>query len=441
MNTDDNTNPDSVARFALLDMGSKPSAKPGPSATEAIAGKTILPRAKAAAANERAMLKDVAGVELGSKGLGFDDALTTGGLVYDEGTKMLGSGVQVALDSRMKWDKLPTANVAAADHYDEVTAEQRSDYRGIALSGLVVDEKGHLTRANGGLRFSDWSWGQVRAMAAKNTPLRNNFNAWLPKSAKTATFRTRHPNLETHTRELFAAVSGKYTVADGHKLLKTISGGLPSETRGRVDYDQDTTRLSADLTLQNPYEIEDDIAVGRLHRLGVRLTTRDDGGERIRIRLYAERIACINCTLIPVEIAGIDHVHKGNVRYIMQAVRNLTSNAGRIMGEFAEHWSAAHITRVFDGAATSEQAQKVFVKLIDGGFVNANGIKKAELVERLVGAWSIEPGNTYQAINRAITRAAHGYSWAPEVDEQLEEQAGQLLYQRVQVVNQLGISI
>ena len=427
-----------TTRFSLIEMDDAPKADaPTPAP---VPGRDIVESARAAAANERALVQDITGIELSAKGMGMDGFSTPGGLVYDEGTKMLDSGVAVALASRTEWDALPLATVAAAEHAATIAAEGRKDYREIKLSNLVVDHEGHLTRANGGLRFSDWSWGQVRGMAPRGTALRNNFNSWMRTSDYVGTFRTRYPDSETRTRELFAAVSDKYAVNDGHEVLSMVADQLPGMTRGRISYDADTTRVEADMTIHNPYELEDDIAVGRLHRMGLRYTTRDDGGERHRLRLYAERIACINCTLIPFDIAGIERVHVGDPAQIWQDIAALVARSADIMGQFADHWQAAHVTRVFNGTSMVDEAQAMFGRLVDGGFIDANGTSKKVLVERLVAAWADEPGNTYQAINRAITRAAHGFDWATGTSDDLEDQAGVLLYQRVQVLNSLGMA-
>ena len=408
-------------------------------AAEVVPGKTIVESARKVAANERAILKDVSGIDLSAKG-GAEFGSTDGGLIYDEGTAMLDCGVQVALNSRAAWDKLPTAKTEASRHNAVVEAEERKDYSRTALKGLILDDKGLLTRANGGLRFTDASWGQFRAMAPRGVELRNNFNTWLPESTVSSTLRTRRPDRETQTRELYAAVSRKYAVNDGHKVLNRIAEVLPAMTRARVDYDPETTRLEADLTLHNPYEMKDDIAVGRLHRLGVRYTTRDNGGERHRIRFYGERIACINCTLIPFDIVGLERVHVGSPAAIWTQINRILADADNIMGEFARHWEGAHMSRIVEGAGTPDEVKAVFGQLVDGGFIDTDGTSNKVLVTRLMESWSTEPGYTYQAVNRAVTRAAHGFDWSSGVSDDLEDQAGQLLYQRVSVLNSLGLN-
>lgn len=438
-----NTLPDSETRFSLIELDDgKPvtvQAEVAQPAGELIPGRDIVESGRQVAANERELVKDITGIELSSKGGGMEAFDPAGALIYDEGTKMMAQGVEKAMDSRNTWDSLPTARVATATLSAEVKAERRKDYQDVELANLIVDAEGHLTRANGGLRFTDWSWSQVRSMAPRGIALRNNFNSWLGESEASAVFRTRNPDPSTKTRQLFAAVSDRYAVTDGHDVLARVADRLPGMTRGRVTYSPSTTRLEADMTLHNPYECEDDVVVGRLHRLGLRYTTRDDGGERHRLRLYAERIACINCTLIPFDIAGLDKIHTGDAAAVWQAIDEILVHAESIMGQFADHWHAAHVTRIMDGAGTAEGAQGVFGRLVDAGLVEAGGIKRDVLVGRLVNAWASEPGYTYQSVNRAITRAAHGYSWAEGVSDELEEQAGQLLYQRVHVLNELQL--
>lgn len=122
---------------------------------------------------------------------------------------------------------------------------------------------------------------------------------------------------------------------------------------------------------------------------------------------------------------------------IIKMIHELAQKAGHAMSEFADHWRAAHVTRVFNDSYTADDARAAFEKLVEGGFVNVK-TDDAAVVDKLVTAWRVEPGNTYQAINRAITRAAHADTWKVDADtEALEEQAGQLLYNRVMVCNAL----
>ena len=406
------------------------------------AGTAIMEGGQAAAAKERAMIAAATGIVLSTQGGGMQQfGSTSGGLIYDEGTKMLDSGRKVALASRDAWDELPTLNQASVAHSALIATEGRKDYTDISLANLIVDDRGMLTRANGGLRFSRWSWGQLRSHAPADAVVANNLNSWLPGSDYVGTFRTRFPNTDTKTREMFAMVSDKYAVLDGHEVLEMAAATLPAETRARVEYDADTTLLKLDATLHNSYELEDDIVVGRLHRIGLRGSTKDNGGQSHRWQLFAERIACINCTIIPFTIAGIERAHVGDFMQIRHDIQQLLDQAERVMGVFSEHWKAAHVTRVFAGATVAESAADIFERLIRGGWITVKGVKDSELIASLVDAWSDEPGNTYQAINRAITLAAHKFQWPQDGQQALEEQAGIILFQRQEVMADLKLNL
>jgi hypothetical protein len=102
------------------------------------------------------------------------------------------------------------------------------------------------------------------------------------------------------------------------------------------------------------------------------------------------------------------------------------------MAMFADAWREAHMVRVFQGM----DARECFARLIKGGFIGDKTMDTDELLDRLLTAWKCEPGDSYQAINRAITRAAQTYSY-DDMDT-LEAQAGELLFNRVQVCYDMG---
>lgn len=423
MNDDDYTTP-------ILDLGLDTPVTA--IVTEPIPGETINSHAAAKAASEREMIKEFTGLNLTGD--------TDSGLFFKEGTVMLESGVQTAVKYRQEWDKLPTAAVESARISATVANEDRKDYRNIPLNKLAINGHGLLTGGNGGLHLTDYSWGQmaIQLASAKTAAPRNNFNARLRNIGdKRATLRTRFP-AEDKTRIASAVVSDKYEICDGYKVLQQIAAMMPGETRGRVEYDAETTHLRADLTLQNPYEMEDEIAVGRLHRVGIRLDTADLGNRKLTLRAYVERIRCINCTILPHDWANLSVKHMG-INDLQNSVTNLLNSVESGMESFAGVWRAAHMVRVFEASSWTADAREAFGKLVDGGFVGDKGMKPSEretLVDNLVTAWSYEPGNSYQAINRAITRAAQSYSL--DDSENLEMQAGELLYNRVAVCNEMG---
>ena len=435
-------NTDQITRFSNLELNdSTPDAA---QSAERIVGKTIVATAANKAARERALVEDATGLKLsGTVDGGF--AGTGSELWFDEGTTMMKEGVQVALDSRTEWDNLPTAKAASLDHAATVAAEKRQTTTREANS-LRLGGSGKL----GSLPASpdapavlfgepeNHAWRQLTTLAGAldRTPRnKQNVNSWIAEVPSETLRKMRTRSLGGDAPTVFAVLSDRYAEVDGDVLLREMSRRLPGETRARVDYDAESTSLSADLTLHNPYEFEDDITVGRLHRAGVRLVTADNGTSRVRMRAYVERIRCINCTLLPQEWATIDRVHVGDPLAIIEQVRDLMVKVGNAMGEFADVWRAAHVTRVFADASDPAEVRAGFSNLIKGGFVDVPE-KHDVTLDRLVRCYLEEPGHTYQAINRAITRAAHAFTWRDS--EALEQQAGELLYQRVSVVNQLG---
>lgn len=65
--------------------------------------------------------------------------------------------------------------------------------------------------------------------------------------------------------------------------------------------------------------------------------------------------------------------------------------------------------------------------------LNVPGVPDEQLAGRIMTSWQAEPDDTIQGLVNAVTRAAHEWQWKPSswAEDDLEEQAGQLLYARV----------
>jgi hypothetical protein len=379
------------------------------------------------ARTERELANRLTGLELSGK------AMTgQGATFFDEGTVLMEGFAETALRSRQEWEARPTVREAAAAHAATIAAERRKDYRDVALAKLIIDESGYLTRANGGLRPTESSWRQLTAKAPSGTAVTWNLNSWLAKSPDVALLRTRHPDAETGTRELFAALSSKYAVLDGHDLVNRMAERLPAQARAELKYEPISTRLQFSASLHNPYAAGgDEVAVGRMHQVGIRLRTADHGRESIRIRAFVERIRCINCTLVPATWSKVSRRHVGDAGAIYDAAQALFEQAGSVMEAFDEHWSAAAAVQAFAEVEGSASARLAFEALVRRKIVEVPGVERATLVDDLVSAWEYEPGTSWQAVQRAITRAAHTSGYGLDESDTLEDQAGELLFARI----------
>ena len=334
---------------------------------------------------------------------------------------------------RRAWDDLPIARDATEDHATRVRETERRRDATVDLRTVHVTQNGQLWRGGGYLRPTRRSWGQLSRMSPQGTEIPHNLNSWMPESASSsgsdreALFRTR---MGPNGRELFAALSPRYAVADGHVVARAIANRLPSDARARINYDAEKTRHRVDFSLINPYEAPDEMVVGNLHTLHLTYSTRDDGGASHALNFRVERISCSNTMVVPMQIAGLKVRHVGDAASLWDKAAGVLGHAERIMNEFSDHWADARTRVVF---AEGGDPADVFSQVVKNGVLRIDGVSDTALIKRLVAAYEDEPGSSYQAVINAVTRSAHQDPWSFEASEQLEEQAGRMLWQTVSV--------
>ena len=129
--------------------------------------------------------------------------------------------------------------------------------------------------------------------------MRTNINAWAGKR-RGDRVRIRIRDTEDRAaRELFAVVGTGYVPYDLDAIAADVAELLPADARVRVRYDRQRARIDA--VLCNPHHFPDSTGaagVGEAHRLALRITTADDGTGGFRLRWAAERIRCVNLTLL-----------------------------------------------------------------------------------------------------------------------------------------------
>lgn len=378
-------------------------------------------------------------VAAGAQALGFDlDRLKP--TWYASGTKMMDMGEAIAMDDVRTWEKLPALGQAMVDFGAIIEGEQRQDIN-IPLRELHVDRSGIVRRQNGrvydgGLVLNDVAWRQLQAHALTEVPqaLRANVNLWLSSSNKMAKFRLRNPGADG-IAECHAVVGKDFpTDIDADKVAQMVIEKLPSEARAKVHYDG--KRTSMNITLQKPHKI-DEIAVGSAHRVGFSLKFADNGTSSFIGRYRFTRIQCVNCTLV-TDSRFVFRIKHQSGADIAAVVAEVLENQGDALEVFAGRWRDAYATRYGDYDGTQYGAEEAFKRLIAGGMVNVPGMSRKkgwqdELLVQLTDAWNKEPGDTVAHVNQAITRMAHEQSgtWKSKwVTEDLEEQAGELLFAR-----------
>lgn len=415
---------DTDTRFANIEMDLDDV--PAAPAVE-VAGVTIRENARARAAAETSKAR----AELGLK---LDDSE----LYFASGTKMLADGEKKAREYRQEWEKRPLVGEAMDSLHATISAERRRDFS-VKASELRLDEQGRLTRGKGGAIIpTAHAFSQLCNRSPFDNTLRYNVNAWIAGCNKTLKLRTRNPNTEQQTREAFAIVSPKYAAFDSDQVARAVKELVPADTRATVEYDGSRTQI--DVSYSNPYELGDEIAVGRLHRVGLRIDKADDGTRAFRIRLYAERIACINCTILADSRLTFNRRHVGSLKAFRELVRDALASTGNAIRGFGDLWREANERAIHDSfGGTALSAQQCFKRLIAAKYLHVPHVKAPDLLGKLMDAWSVEPGDTAAAVNRAITRLAHTESsWKSRwYQDDLETVAGELLYQKVYALDPL----
>jgi hypothetical protein len=266
---------------------------------------------------------------------------------------------------------------------------------------------------------------------------RTNLNTWMSGSKKEVRLRTRHPDVVTNMKQVYATVGRNYTAFDWDQLAQVIkTTQYPDDARANIMYDG--SRASFEVVLHNPYTV-DEVGVGRLFRVAIVISSADNGTEGYRIKYKAVRIACINCTLIADENLIFRTTHRGNK--VQEVVEKAIQHSSRALDSFAAKWSSAYEKQYhdrYDGTPLS--AEEVFKRLIASRKISVPHLEKDELLKTLMDAWNREPGDTVAHVNNAITNMAHNAtsSWkSPWYQEDLEEDAGTLLYAKNYVLDRI----
>lgn len=385
---------------------------------------------------------------------------------FAHGTELCEFGKQQARRDRSQWLKLPTVGDGMAALRARIESEFRADHF-VDLGGCFVDSAGKLVTErtlpsdDGGdgimlprLEPSDVGWWRLVGFAPEGTPrgLRTNVNAWLGKRRENRVrFRTR--NIEPYAitedgveqivqpegRELYSVVSPRYIPYDLDAIASDLERHMPGDARVRVRYDRSRARI--DVSLCNPHHYPDSTgaaSVGEAHRLNLRVTTADDGTGGFRLNWAAERIRCVNLTLL----RGANCVfHASHTREdLAGAIGQALAAQGAVMEQFAANWRAAWTSYYLDSTKRGPQIDgpEALRRMVWHGMIKIPGLDRDEVWTSVKAAWDVEPGDSVAHVHNAITRAAHQApterSWA---DDDVEEQASELLYQRVHVLRDI----
>lgn len=266
-----------------------------------------------------------------------------------------------------------------------------------------------------------------------------NFDHWAANcpndgrsdEAKSIRFRTKL-NMDG-IRGIYAAVSPRYKIFDLDDVCKWLANNnvIPAGGKVEVSYTGNTMWKVSITFFDRNYEL----AVGDISHARVDFYGSDDGRIAIHCNGSLFRVRCLNASSNTAKIIGGTTWHtKNDFNEVM------SENVSKVMasvGGFAEAWTKANqqsiINKIYEGC----EPERIFSELVRNGVVAVPGISKDSLIENLCTAWRIEPGYSKGSIANAISRCAHEGPWtSPWITSALEEEAGNLVYNRV-FINEL----
>ncbi len=375
-----------------------------------------------------------------------------GKLFFAAGTKLWDIGLDTAQALAAEYAALPTIAAAADQHTATIASEDRAQ-REFVPSAWRIDATGRLTTRDAKVRatMSDTAWSQLCTLQSKlETPtdatpeLRTaissakelpsgNVNGWIGLAHDSRKARVRTYRDE---RQVFALVSGSsrgYTICDGDDVLHKLARVLP-DTRCETSYDARTTRLRARAYVQAPCDIPAFTSVGRVHKCGVQLTTRDDGMGSIEMRLFVERVRCKNHTLVSEAFGMVRRKHTGSYAKLVDQLHTLVGKMPEMIDSMRSLWARAATAYYLDSETGAQlDAPEAIARLVHAGHVPTGGMEPSEAIDAYVAAWRAEESPSSAAgVAMAIQRAAHETSWRTRwADDEIEESASALLYQPV----------
>lgn len=373
--------------------------------------------------------------------LGID----TGSTFFPHGTELIDVGKKFAKRDRADFLRLPGLEEGMDQLRAAVQAEERADHW-VDLGGVSVDYLGRVVCERDQrtpdaiiprLVPSEGGWQRLAAFAPEDVPagLRSNVNAWAGRRrGAEVRVRTRAAVAGADARELYAVVSPRYVPYDVDAIAADVAELLPADARVRVRYDRQRTRIDA--VLANPHHFPDSsgaASVGEAHRLTLRIRTADDGTGGFSLTWAAERIRCVNLTLLRGSRTVFRARHTRDD--LAEVVREALAAQGAVAEAFASTWRSAW-TSYYSDQAGKLGGFEALRRIAYHGLVRIPGLGKVDTFAALREAFEVEPGDTVAAVHNAITRAAHTAPVAPRArwcDDEAEDQAGDLLAQHAHV--------
>ena len=351
--------------------------------------------------------------------------------IYAPGTRVIELGDDNFRLERQRVDALPDFPSSARRVISTIANEDRDDVT-VPLRDLEMASDGSLRVGSEQFGLEMPAFSQLaslvgfssgtRYLAEKCSPdLRAvNVNRQLGAARdRSIVLRTRLGG-EGH-RSAYAVVSPSYTAFDVDDLLEVVGPAL-ADARTEMVYDGTGVSATA-LWMPN---IVQDLAAGDVFKAGIRLTTADDGKQRVRIASVIFRNLCLNLLVIgegEVEAASI--VHRGNRQKMITAITAGVNQARASVSRFLEAWGHARTVRV--------DPEETIRSWVEQKKLKVPGVRSAAqrdaTVEALLRGWEVEGGDSLAATINGVTRAAHeNTAWDHAIQAEIERQAARLVY-------------
>jgi hypothetical protein len=322
-------------------------------------------------------------------------AMAQGGLApdttqqfYATGTALADSGVKAQRSRRAEYlDQLPVEDIAAElsqrvadEHRKEVIVKARDLASGLAINGKLTFDglrlheqaiKGMLTRVESCATSYVFGLRDRIAEALKSdTPNADAINAEKTELLETLRYELhRQGDVEIMLRtrdglkDVFAAMSPGYAVADAPSTLPHILAQLPSNARGTYSYDPITTATQFRASVWTPTPAEEQ-AVGEAFEAYVAYSTRDNGTGSWNGGGGVLLVRCLNATTY---IAHDGTTRRRHVGRIVLDIPAIAARATHAINVLCQAWGKARETRL-DSTITSDSGRLIPIEEVIPGY-------------------------------------------------------------------------
>ena len=360
---------------------------------------------------------------------------------FSLGTDLISVGEDDLKRSRAEWEKLPDLRDGMEKFAATIDAEHRRDVD-CKVNDLAMLPDGTISRGGPPVaieqrafeslmrRVPGAAYGAAAYLSACPVPLRpEHATHWFKKANPGAEVKLRLRN-GTGPGRIWGVVSPSYGEIDANRLARSLKTALPATAKVDVAYDGYRSTINV---LWHDQSLVGEHKVGCFSKVGVVVTTADDGTSSVRVSGILYETLCVNLSTVPVLKKFDRTVHRGRRGttngHLTERIETHVEAAVKSIGPFLEAWSEAEKVRIME---SDEDPPKVFGRLIDRGYIDVAGIKRDDLVSRLMTAYHKQPGWSRTSIIQAVTRTAHTAAWSsPWTTDTMQEQAGKLLYVNV----------